>query len=126
MLSTYHVDEDLDKLALVARLDTGEDLSGGAGEHVDSLLLGEFLKLGTSEASLFNVGVLGDDTELLSNSNSSLLSITSDHDDIDTCSLALIDSALHLRSGRVSDADVTKEGAVALEVLVLCVIGEHL
>ena len=125
-MSTYHVDEDLDKLALVARLDTGEDLSGGAREHVDSLLLGELLELGTGEASLVNVSVLGDDTELLSNSNSSLLSITSDHDDIDASSLALIDCTLHLRSGRVSDADVTKEGAVALEVLVLCVIGEHL
>lgn len=108
-MSTYHIDEDLHKLALVARLDTGEDLSGGAREDIDSLLFGELLELGTGEASLVNVGVLGDDTELLSNSNSSLLSITSDHDDIDTSSLALVDGAFNLSSRRVSDADITEE-----------------
>ena len=125
-MTTYHVDEDLDKLTLVARLDARKDLSGGAGKHINSLLLGELLELSSGEASLFNVGILGDDAELLSDRDSSLFGITSDHDDIDAGSLALVDGALDLGSGRVPDANITKEGAVALVVLVLLVIGEHL
>ena len=110
----------------MARLHTGEDLASRAGENLVLLFVGELFELGTSEASLGEVGVLGDDLELLGDSDSGLFGITSDHDDVDAGGLALLDGASDLGSGRISDANISEERAVAFVVLILLVVSKFL
>mmetsp|Transcript_33669 Transcript_33669/g.39569 ORF Transcript_33669/g.39569 Transcript_33669/m.39569 type:complete len:572 (-) Transcript_33669:477-2192(-) len=105
-------------------LDAGENFAGAASEGVLLLLEGLLMELGSSEACRFDVGVLRNDLELLSDGNSGLFGVAGDHDDVDAGSLALLDGASDLRSGRVSDANIAEEGAVSLELLVLLLVGK--
>ena len=111
---TYHLDQDLDEFSFVARFDSWEYFAGGATEHSLLLLWRQSLKLSAREASLLDISVLSNNVELLGDWNSGLFGVTSDHDNIDSGGLAVLDSFLHLWSDWVLDADVAKERQATL------------
>ena len=124
MCWTYHLDKNLNKLSLVTRFDSRKDLAVGATEGAFLLLLGEVLELGTGEACALDVSVLGDDIKFFGDRDSCFFSVTSDHDDIDTSGLALLDGLLYFRPDWVLNADVANECQVALEFLVLASVSK--
>ena len=126
MCWTYHLDKNLDKLSLVTRLDSREDLAVAAAEGAFLLLLGELLELSTGEARALNVGVLGDDIEFLGDRDGCFFSVASDHDNIDAGCLALLDGFLAFRPDWVLNADVANECQIALEFLVLASVSKLL
>ena len=124
--TTYLLNENFDELSLVSGLDSGEYLTGGSREDIALLLGGQFLELGTREAALISVGILREDGELLSDSDSGFLLISCDHDDVDTSSLALLDSLLDLGANGVLNANVAYKRAVTLSLFVLVRIGQQI
>lgn len=77
---------------------------------VEALLLlsfSEFLKLGSSPAELLGVLLRGEDADFLSDSDGGLLGITSNHDNRNTGSLAILNSDVDFISWRILYSDET-------------------
>jgi hypothetical protein len=64
----------------------------------------------------------GEDTDFLSNSDGSLLGITSNHDNRNTSSLAILNSFCDFFSWRILNCDETQESAVAFEFVIFVLV----
>mmetsp|Transcript_83071 Transcript_83071/g.114704 ORF Transcript_83071/g.114704 Transcript_83071/m.114704 type:complete len:260 (+) Transcript_83071:530-1309(+) len=84
-----HFNEVLNKFTLVARLDSGEDLTLGTRQSFFLLFVVHLREFNTSKALSLKVSIFRKNFQFFGNGDSGLFDVTSDHDNIDTGSLAL-------------------------------------
>jgi len=83
------------------------------------LFFGELLELGSSPTVFLRVLPRGEDADLFGDGNSGLLGVTGNHNDRNTSRSAGLNGALNFFSWGIFDCHVSKENAVAFEVVVL-------
>lgn len=118
--------KEIDKLALVGRLGTGEKRGSACG--LELIGFAEGIELTASVALTSKILVRTKDTNLPADSLGSVLVVTSDDDDADTSVATLGDAVCDFGAGRIEHTDKTKESHALLQLLVflggLCALGQ--
>lgn len=114
------------KLTFMSGLNSREDLSTIPRERLNLSSRVKCLEFLASETIRNDIRVLVDNGEFSRNCHSSILSITSNHDNSNSCSFALSDGLLDFGADGVLDAHDAEEGAAGFVVVVLFEVAQFL
>jgi len=103
----------------MSRLNSRENFTASSRQRFLPLLLIHFFELSASEATLLHRLIPMQNTQLFRDSNSCFFSVASNHNHVDTCGSARLNTVFYFVAGWVANANVADEGAARLKLHIL-------